>query len=144
MARPGSGRQNDQEAISIADGIRGRLLKRRTQQENKRYHSSKVTKSPQRAINGGSAQFLPSALRLPLCVACFGHFQTAVSPRATSPYRPAKRPPASSVPSARTAFASFRGAPRLRIDLDGCGQARDQANAIRYLINPDVHRYTLS
>src|ERR1700733_10044764 len=44
----------------------------------------------------------------------------------------------------RQAGYSIRRPPRSRVDLDRRRHASDQANAIRYLINPDVHRHTLS
>jgi hypothetical protein len=39
---------------------------------------------------------------------------------------------------------SVPGSPRSRIDLDRGGHAGDQANAVRYLIDPDAHGHALS
>jgi hypothetical protein len=42
------------------------------------------------------------------------------------------------------AYCSVPAPPKSRIDLDRRRHTGDQANSIRYLINPDVHRNTLS
>src|SRR6202162_3608185 len=38
---------------------------------------------------------------------------------------------------------SVRRARRERVDLDRCGHAGDQTDAVRYLIDPDAHRHAL-